>query len=97
MRLIYTPEAVQDLVRLRAFISQWSPAAAARIAKQLVSRIKYIRQFPEMGVKVPEAPDPEAVRDAIFGKYIVRYIVHTDVVAILRIWHHLEDREETAN
>ncbi|MGQ0801091.1 MAG: type II toxin-antitoxin system RelE/ParE family toxin [Pseudomarimonas sp.] len=97
MRLVYTPEAVEDLLRLRAFIFKWSPATAGRMAKQLVKRIRPIRQFPEMGTRVEESPDPEAVRDAIFGKYIVRYVVHSDAVAILRIWHHLEDREEPAN
>ena len=97
MRLIYAPQAVGDLVHLRALISKWSPSAAARIAKEPINRIKNIRQFPEMGTTVLEAIDPESVRDAIFGKYIVRYVVHADVVAILHIWHHLEDREETAN
>ena len=93
MKLIYSPEAVEDLVRLRAFIAKWNPAAAARIAGELVTRIKNIRQFPEMGVAVQEADDPEALRDAVFGKYIVRYVVHANVVAVLRIWHHLEDRK----
>ena len=93
MKLIYSPEAVEDLVRLRAFISKWNPAAPARIAKDLVARIKNIRDFPEMGVAVQEADDPEALRDVIFGKYIVRYVVHARVVAVLRIWHHLEDRK----
>jgi plasmid stabilization system protein ParE len=93
MKLIYSPEAIEDLVRHRTFISKWNPAAAARIAKELVARIKNIREFPEMGVAVQQADDPEALRDAIFGKYIVRYVVHANVVAVLRIWHHLEDRK----
>ena len=92
MRLIYTEEAVADLVRLRAFIAKWSPDAARRMGTNLVKRIKNIGAFPEMGRSVVEAQDPEAVRDAFFGRYVVRYAVHANVVAILRIWHHLEDR-----
>ena len=93
MKLIYSPEAVEDLIRLRDFISKWSPSAAARIGRELVTRIKKLRQFPEMGSTVQEADDPESVRDVVFGRYIVRYIVHSNVIAILRIWHHLENRE----
>ena len=32
MKLIYSAEAVQDLVRLRQFIAEKNPAAATRIA-----------------------------------------------------------------
>lgn len=31
----------------------------------------------------------------IFGNYVVRYSVHGDSLAVLRIWHHNEeDREQ---
>jgi len=33
---------------------------------------------------------PDSIRDMIFGKYIVRYSVHTSVIIILRVWHSLE-------
>jgi plasmid stabilization system protein ParE len=90
MRLVYSPEAVQDLVRLRQFIAQKEPAAAARIAAELVGRIEQLLTFPEMGWPVPQSPEPGAIRDFVFGSYIVRYTVHPSALAILRIWHQLE-------
>ena len=93
MKLVYSQEAVADLVRLRAFIADHDPGAAARIAADLVARMQHLCRFPEMGRGVVEAPQPDTVRDFPFGKYTVRYTVHDGAIVVLRIWHHFEDRE----
>jgi plasmid stabilization system protein ParE len=95
MKLVYSEEAVADLVRLRAFIAEKDPSAAARVAAELFARVENIRLFPEIGRGVALAPDPKVVRDAVLGKYIVRYTVHAEAVVILRIWHHDENREQS--
>ncbi|MBK8067531.1 MAG: type II toxin-antitoxin system RelE/ParE family toxin [Rhodanobacteraceae bacterium] len=92
MRLIYTEDALADLTRLRAFIAEKNPEAARRIGAELANRIESIRTFPRMGWSVGKAPDPEVIRDFAFGKYVVRYAVHANSIAILRIWHHFEER-----
>ena len=92
MRLVYSENAVADLVRLREFIAENDPLAAARIAAELLSRIENLGLYPEMGRAVELAPSPKAIRDAVFGKYRVRYSAHTETIVILRIWHHNEDR-----
>ena len=92
MRLAYSENAVADLVRLREFIAENDPLAAARIAAELPSRIENLCLYPEMGRAVELAPSPKAIRDAVFGKYRVRYSAHTETIVILRIWHHNEDR-----
>lgn len=96
MKLVYSEEAILDLRRLRDFIAQKDPAAARRIGVELVQRMENLRQFPGMGRPVELAPEPESIRDAVFGSYIVRYSVHTESVVILRIWHHYEDRKHDA-
>lgn len=93
MRLVYTEEAVADLVRLRTFIANNDPDAAARIAADLVLRMDSLCVFPEMGRSVSLAPEPDAIRDFIFGKYVVRYAAHGTALVILRIWHHYESRQ----
>lgn len=92
MRLVYSREALADLIRLRAFIAGKDPASAARVATEIVTRMDYLRTFPDMGRAVYLAPEPQAVRDAVFGSYVVRYTVHEDAIAVLRIWHHFENR-----
>ena len=92
MRISYTPEAVGDLIRLRKFIEYKNPKAAQRIAEAIRKGIKQLKIFPYIGVEVEEAPDPEVVRDLIIGNYIARYLVHSNEVHVLRIWHHKEKR-----
>lgn len=95
MKLVYSEESVADLVRLRAFIAEKDSLAAARVAAELIARIENLRLFHAMGRAVELAPEPKIIRDAIFGKYVIRYAAHTEVVVILRIWHHYEDRESS--
>ena len=92
MRLSYSQEAVADLIRLREFIAGHDPAAAARIAAELVARISQLCAFPEIGRNVPEAPQPDTVRDFISGRYVVRYTLHGDALVVLHIWHQVENR-----
>lgn len=90
MKLVYSDEAILDLQRLREFIVVHNPTAAAKIAAELVGKIELLPEFPKMGLSVEMAPDTGSVRDMVFGKYIVRYSVHTSALIILRIWHGLE-------
>lgn len=91
VKLAYSPEAIQDLVRLRQFIAEKDPAAAARIAADLVGRIEQLLIFPEMGRPVPQSPEPGAIRDFVFGPYIVRHTLHPSALIVLRVWHRLEN------
>lgn len=92
MKLVYSVEAVADLVRLRKFIASHDPSAAARVAGELVTRMDHLRQFPQMGRSVLQAPDPNVMRDAFFGRYVVRYTIHSTSIVVLRIWHYFEGR-----
>ncbi|MDQ6965969.1 MAG: ribbon-helix-helix domain-containing protein [Mariprofundaceae bacterium] len=42
-----------------------------------------------MGRPVAAAPDPDIVRDMVFGNHTVRCAIHGQMLTILRIWHHL--------
>lgn len=92
MKLVYAPEAIHDLERLRDFIAEKNPAAAERIAQDLFQGIQNLKKFPRLGLKVARAPNPELVRDLVIDRYVVRYLVTDTAVYILRIWHHKEDR-----
>ena len=90
MKLVYTDETIEDLKRLREFIAVHNPSAAARIAAELIAKIELLPDFPKLGAPVEMAPVPDSVRDTVFGKYVVRYSVHTSVIIILRVWLGLE-------
>lgn len=92
MKLSYSREAIGDLIRLREFIATKNPKAAEKIAKIIRKGITQLKTFPYLGVEVEQAPNPEMIRDLIIGNYIVRYLIHTNQIYILRVWHHKEER-----
>lgn len=92
MKVKYAKEAVSDLIRLRAFIEKNNPDAAGRISRKLIDGISNLARFPEMGVEVESAPDPEIMRDLYILDYHIRYLVLQKTIYILRVWHHKELR-----
>lgn len=81
----YAEEAVDDLLRLRAFIAEKSPAAASRIAKDLITRVEKHCLFPQMGIEVPRAPLTGSIRDMVFGSYVIRYAAQNESIIVVRI------------
>jgi len=90
MKISYSPEAIEDLVRLREFIASKSPLAARRIANELLTGIEKLKIFPRMGISVERAPDPKLIRDLFIEQYTVRYFLAEEEIFVLRIWHDKE-------
>jgi plasmid stabilization system protein ParE len=91
MKIDYTENAIEDLIRQREFIAENDPAAAARYAETLIDGISQLTNQPRLGHAVYYAPEPETIRDLVVGNYIVRYAILDDRILILRIWHHREN------
>ena len=92
MRLLYSREAINDLIRLREFIAIKNPGAAQKVAKSIRKGISQLKTFPYLGIEVELAPNPDMIRDLIIGNYIARYLIHSKQIYILRVWHHKEER-----
>ncbi len=92
MRISYSDEAIKDLTRLREFIEIKNPQAAQQASASIQKSITQLKEFPRLGVKVSLAPDPDIIRDLIISNYLARYLITEDVIYILRIWHHKEDK-----
>lgn len=89
MRLQFTHSATRDLIRLRAFIAEKDPQAAARVSRRLGRAIRHLRDHPELGRPLEELPE---VRELVAGDYIMRNTLGEETVTILRIWHGREAR-----
>ena len=94
MNLRFTPEAVEDLVRLRTFIEEKNPSAAQRIARDLLLGMEKLKVFPEIGLKVERAFEPQRIRDLFVGNYTVRYLIGDGEIVVLRIWHGKENEKD---
>ena len=95
MKISYTSESIEALIRLRAFIEEKDSVAAERVANSLLSGIEKLKVFPRMGLPVSSAPDPEVIRDLYVERYTVRYLSSLNEFIILRIWHNKEREKDS--
>jgi plasmid stabilization system protein ParE len=99
LKVVFTRLAHQDLVRLRQFIAEHAPNAAARAAKRIKTVAQLLTDQPLVGRPV-DAPNGAARNDIrelplTFGSggYVLRYQVLQKQIRVLRIWHAREERK----
>lgn len=89
----YSPESIADLQRVVEFVEVKNPYAAKRIAIYLQEGVSRLKQFPQIGLPVINAPDPEKIRDLYIGDYTVRYLINENTIYILGVWHNKENEK----
>ncbi len=89
----YSPESIEDLQRVVDFVEVKNPYAARRIAIDLQEGVSRLKQFPQIGLPVIKAPDPENIRDLYVSDYTVRYLITDESIYILRVWHNKENEK----
>ena len=94
MNLRFSPEAIEDLVRLREFVEKSNPSAAQRIANELLLGMEKLKVYPEIGLKVERAFEPQRIRDLFIGKYTIRYLIGDGEIVVLRLWHGRENEKD---
>lgn len=78
-----------DLARIQDNIGQSNPAAANRVAIQLLATCDRLEYLPERGRPGLVASTRELVA---LWPYVIVYRVMPDGVQILRLWHGAQDR-----
>jgi toxin ParE1/3/4 len=86
MNIIWSPEAIEDLISLRAYIADESPAGARRIVRRILHDVeRLLPENPHMGRpgRVP------GTRELIVPQtpYIVPYRAQRGAIEILRAYH----------
>jgi toxin ParE1/3/4 len=86
MTIIWSPEALDDLVSLRAYISEDDPAAALRVALHIAHNVETLLPAnPQMGRpgRVP------GTRELVIPTtpYIVPYRLQGGFIEVLRVYH----------
>ncbi len=82
-RIIWAPAARDDIIGIRAYIDEFNPAAAARMARLLVDTAESLKRFPERGR--PIGGDRREIVSV--WPYVIRYRVSAGIVIILRVRH----------
>ncbi|MEQ1706691.1 MAG: type II toxin-antitoxin system RelE/ParE family toxin [Rickettsiales bacterium] len=90
--LIWTVAATADVIRLREFIEPHNKKSAERAADTLKKAAATLLDYPQIGKPIENKDEREF--PVSFGKkwYVIRYKIHGNIIAILRIWHRLEDK-----
>ncbi|WP_081432858.1 MULTISPECIES: type II toxin-antitoxin system RelE/ParE family toxin [Acidiphilium] len=91
MPVIFTAEAINDLVHIRHHIGRENPAAATRIAVQLVAACDRLEYLPERGRPGLVSGTRELT---VIWPYIIVYRIVGQNAEVLRIWHGAQDRRE---
>ena len=92
--ILLSPDARDDIERLRAFLDHANPGAARRALALIWTAIERLQDFPALGMPT-EDPD---IRQIVirFGAsgYIIRYVIlhETADILITRVWHGREAR-----
>lgn len=89
MPVIVTRAALKDLTTIRAHIGERNPAAASRVAVQLLSACDRLEYLPERG-RPGIVPGTREL--TVVWPYVIVYRITDGGVEILRVWHGAQDR-----
>jgi toxin ParE1/3/4 len=94
MNIVWSPEAIQDLISLRAYIAEESPAGARRIVLRILYDVEHLLpDNPHIGRpgRVP------GTRELVIPPtpYIVPYRVQGESIQILRVYHGARRRPDS--
>ena len=86
MNILWSPEAIDDLTSLRAYIAEDNPAAAQEVALHILQNIEQLLpNNPPMGRpgRVP------GTRELVIPKtpFVMPYRLQRNVIQILRVYH----------
>ena len=91
-QVIFAPEAIRDLERLREFLRPGNPVAAEQAARTIIQSVQSLGEHPGIGRPIDDLP--EDYRDWLidFGDsgYIARYRIDGETIVVLAIRHQKE-------
>jgi plasmid stabilization system protein ParE len=96
-KVILTPQALDDLREIVAFIAQ-NPARAKTFGNELIDHALTLAELPERGRVVPEISEP-SVREIVHRPYRIIYEIFPgpSAVYVLRFWHGARGEPEIEN
>jgi len=88
--LVWSPEAVEDIDAIAAYIERDSLWYARAVASKIVEIAESIPDYPELGRTVPEIDDPQ-IRERLVHRYRLIYRLDGTRVLIVAVIHGRQD------
>ena len=93
-KVVWLPEALEDVTRLYEFLAEKSPEAACKAADRIGYAARQLEQYPELGQPMEDGARRQAFLHFGAGAYVIRYRRDNEGnVVIVRVWHSREQRE----
>ncbi len=94
MKVHWTNTAIRHLDGIHDYIAKDSPIYAKQQVDRLTRRSEQIAAFPQSGRMVPEFKR-EDIREVIEGPYRLIYVIKTDQIDILSVFHGTRQLPDT--
>ncbi|MCP3958258.1 MAG: type II toxin-antitoxin system RelE/ParE family toxin [bacterium] len=86
-RVIWSPQALDDIEAIRAFIARDAPRTAKRFVQRIFETVGRLERFPLAGPPVPELGSVE-FREIRLKKYRIIYrVLEPEAVEIVTVYH----------
>jgi len=86
MKIVWSNTAINDMQRIKEYISQDSPYYALAFIKKLFETTKRTAAFPQIGRIVPEFNCAD-IRELIYRNYRIIYHLQNDIITVLTVIH----------
>ncbi|NVL90915.1 MAG: type II toxin-antitoxin system RelE/ParE family toxin [Desulfobacterales bacterium] len=86
MRVHWTENSIEHLVKIYEYIALNSPTYAKRMVDKITRRSEQIAEHPLSGRKVPEY-DAEDIRELIEKPYRIIYRIKSDQIDVVAVIH----------
>jgi toxin ParE1/3/4 len=86
MKILWAQEALEQLIKIEAFVSKDNPERAAQFITEIIEHAGAVLPGgPRIGRTVPEISNPE-IRELLFKKYRIVYRINKNNVEILTVF-----------
>ena len=85
-KIIFSPQAIQDLEAVVRFIAKENPDAALKVGGALIDRVAILRDFPLIGSPYAKRA---GIRKLVSHPYLIfyRFRERENIVDVPRYWH----------
>lgn len=87
-KVVWLPEALEDMSRLLLLLEDQSPAGASRMARTILDGVALLRDYPQRGRPLNDGTNrKELYLPFGAGTYALGYGTDVNIIAIIRVWH----------
>lgn len=81
-RIVWSPEALEDVEAIAAYIARDSQYYASAVVNKLLVTARSLRQFPRIGPMVPELADPTIRERSVYSYRLIYRVLDAEILII---------------